>query len=369
MTTTNVEKLEIHVFGASKGESIVIKIPGGGWGVVDCFAGSSSKPESNPVLDFLNKKSVKELEFLCLTHPHDDHFKGMSHLLEAFKVNFFWRFGSLSPTHFFQLIEILQIDSEQTGPYEDLVSAKEFPKIFKMVQDKIKNGELRQKTISVSQQIYPVPFNQESDFQIFGLAPSGNQISIYEREFTNCYDTNGNFIRPMKREYHNLVSVGLLLKYGKTQVILGGDIVREGWKDSVLEFGENNLAADAVKISHHGSNDGYCDGLWENFSKNGKPIAIVTAYASQRLPRKSALEHIQKYTKQIYTTRLESLSTNEFPSIKDTIKDTKAWMALSKKIEILPSDEQTKVGRCSFWFDNNGSLEHKDLSSNAGTIN
>ena len=98
--TTDPPRLAVHVLGAGKGESIVLQLSDGRWGVVDCFAPSSTNAETNPVLRFLRERDVRELEFLCLTHPHDDHYKGMSHLLEAFDVKYFWPVAGLSEKQF-----------------------------------------------------------------------------------------------------------------------------------------------------------------------------------------------------------------------------------------------------------------------------
>ena len=45
---------------------------------------------------FLNSKGVHSLEFLCLTHPHADHFMGMSCLIRDLQIKAFWAFGAKS---------------------------------------------------------------------------------------------------------------------------------------------------------------------------------------------------------------------------------------------------------------------------------
>ncbi len=59
--TTDLSRLTIHVFGAGKGESIVLNLPNGKWGVVDCFAGSSANASTSPVLQFLRNQGVEQL--------------------------------------------------------------------------------------------------------------------------------------------------------------------------------------------------------------------------------------------------------------------------------------------------------------------
>src|SRR5262249_18417566 len=119
--TIEGSRIEVHVLGAARGESIILRLPHGGWGVVDCCAGSSTDPGQNDTLRFLREQGATELEFLALTHPHDDHYRGMSHLLEAFPVRFFWRSNGLSGSHLIRLIAYLRVEAEsldQTGAIE-----------------------------------------------------------------------------------------------------------------------------------------------------------------------------------------------------------------------------------------------------------
>ena len=128
--TTEPPLLTVHVLGAGKGESIVLRLPDGRWGVVDCYAGSVADPLTNPTLQFLSEQGATELEFLCLTHPHDDHFRGMSQLLETFPVRYFWHFNGLSGRDFFKLVEYLRDEAEGTGLATEVESAREFGRIF-----------------------------------------------------------------------------------------------------------------------------------------------------------------------------------------------------------------------------------------------
>src|SRR5258708_2739055 len=48
--------LEIHVAGGSIGESIIIRLPNGKYGVVDCYVPSLTEPTTSPSFEFLRKK-------------------------------------------------------------------------------------------------------------------------------------------------------------------------------------------------------------------------------------------------------------------------------------------------------------------------
>lgn len=71
--------MEVHVFGADQGESILIKFPNDEWGVVDCYA-PSKDVSSNQALSYLLGKQITQLHFVCLTHPHHDHYSGLAQI-------------------------------------------------------------------------------------------------------------------------------------------------------------------------------------------------------------------------------------------------------------------------------------------------
>src|ERR1700678_498036 len=98
--TSEIGLFRLYLYGATEGESIALQLPSGKWGVVDSFASSLENPATNPVYSLLKAKNVDQIEFLCLTHPHDDHFKGMSQLLHGFDVKQFWTFCGLDPADF-----------------------------------------------------------------------------------------------------------------------------------------------------------------------------------------------------------------------------------------------------------------------------
>jgi beta-lactamase superfamily II metal-dependent hydrolase len=118
---------------------------------------------------------------------------------------------------------------------------------------------------------------------------------------------------------HNLISSILLLKYGETRVILGGDAEKASWDEVLVdkirikedkedkEDGEL-FHAHLVKVSHHGSPTGLTPGLWKQLTARGTCYAVITPYRMQRLPKKEIVEFIARHTPKIFVTSLEALS-------------------------------------------------------------
>jgi len=356
MSDSSAKLLEVHVLGAGRGEGIVLRLPDGGWGVVDCCASSSSDESKNSTLEFLRSRNIKDLEFLCLTHPHDDHYKGMSHILDCCNIKYFWQFNGLSGAGFVDLIEFLHCDAESLDTPEDKDNAVEFYRIFAILKDKRKRAKpplpkiLRVGTGSL---LYPVPFTNSGPFRIVALAPSGDLVGRYETELASCFNEDKTIKVKYRVPDHNLVSVALLVIHGETRVILGGDVERNGWSDAILLMGIDNLSAHLVKISHHGSEHSFCDRLWEYHSARGKPIAVVTSYVSRNLPRKLALDEAARYSQAVLLTCGTAIRATELPDGLSP-EQFQVRLALGIKMGNVRDESSHACGRWTFVFDDCG---------------
>ncbi len=357
-TIDQSESLELHVLGAGKGESIILRCPGGGWGVIDCYALSLDDLASNPTLQFLKERGVSVLEFLCLTHPHDDHFRGMSQLLEQLEVKHFWRFAGLAGRDLQRLALLLSVDAERSDDTELTHNADDFVKTMRLVNEKRSAKQLRQKTVTGYQQLFPVLADESASFQIWGFAPSGNQVAKYEESLTTCFTDDGRFRSPLPQAHHNSISVGLIIRFGETQIVLGGDIERAGWQDAFAELQKHHLFADAVKVSHHGSVTGYIPSLWETLAGKKKPIAVIVPYRRFRLPKQTAIDHIRPYTSKIMLTCEFDADTTPGPA-KAPLKSR---LFLRTRLKARPAPPETGCGICTLVYDRFGNCVLNECS-------
>jgi len=344
------EALEIHVFGAGKGESVVLAWPGNRWGVVDCYARSLGDPSSNPTLQFLRSRGVSELEFLCLTHPHDDHFRGMSQLLRELKVRYFWRFPTLSSRDLRNLGRYLLTDAARSDDGESIESANDFVRTMTLVRERRENKQLSQKMVNGHQQLYPVPFDSFADFQIWSFAPDGNQLGHYEEALTASFSADGRLRPNVPQVSHNDISAGLIVVFGKTRILLGGDIEKAAWTDIRPQHSREHFFVEAVKVPHHGSETGFVPGLWADLAGKGKPIAVITPYHRFKLPKKEALQHIAEHTSKIMLTCGIDLATAPC-AVGPPLKSR---MFLRTRLKARSPVPEAECGCCSLTFDNGG---------------
>jgi hypothetical protein len=161
--------------------------------------------------------------------------------------------------------------------------------------------------------------------------------------------------------------MALLVTYGTTRIVLGGDVESEGWSDVIEVVGADGLSSHGVKISHHGSTNGYSDSLWPSLAKQQKPITFLTSYRSQRLPRKEAIEHIRGFSSRIVTSCLPAIHADESPIPLSTKAPVASRRAIQEKLEAR-SASHFLVGRCSFVFDNAGNCLEETFDGDAGEI-
>jgi len=148
----------IHVFDVGHGDSLLIESPSGKIGIVDC----NKKGESIPLLEFIQQSKKDEIEFVCLTHHHSDHYSGMLELLEFctsnnIKIKNFFEVGS-SPK---------ELDIEFEPPEQRDYFAELFTSIYKLAE----NNKFTLHACTEG-----MPLMRENDFSVMALAP--NSLTI-----------------------------------------------------------------------------------------------------------------------------------------------------------------------------------------------
>jgi beta-lactamase superfamily II metal-dependent hydrolase len=351
--------LDLHVLGGGKGESIVLRLPDGRWGVVDCYAPTPGDTTTNPTIRFLRDQGVERLEFVCLTHAHDDHFSGMARLIDEFKPREFWRFGALSHEHIKNLIVYLEIKALGSESEQLARSARELMEVFARAREGVRTGSMWVSRATARTVLYPrVSDDPGSRVRIDCLAPSGNQVELYEEAVLRCIGSDGRIASRLPHSEHNRVSLALRITYDETCIILGGDLEKNGWLDVIAQFGAAPLAASAVKVSHHGSTNGYCENLWAHFNAIRRPIAVITPYHRFRLPKAEALEHIAEFADEIYVTWQQTNEVERTQTPGEQIAPPlESRIALFNTFGARPADDLVSFGRCTLRFDDRGECQ------------
>lgn len=219
--------LGLHVINGGYGESIVLELPGSRWGVVDCYASKLGKPDLNPTLSFLRERSVQELEFLALTHPHADHYHGLKDILEHVRVKAFWWFGGVSSADLARLVNGLRVEAFEAKDRRRQYSARYLDRTFRTMIQQRKAGTLTGTQMADFKPLYPLPFGGAAeDIRIHALAPHTDTVQRYQEELHKCFQAEQLQAKPPEMN-QNQISAALLVEYGATRLILGGDVESE----------------------------------------------------------------------------------------------------------------------------------------------
>ena len=371
------DPIEVHVFGAKKGESIVVRLPGDKWGVVDNYTPTLSRPESNPTLRFLQERGVRRLSFLCLTHPHADHYRSMSHLLEAFHPDRLWVFGGLSHRQLYAMVAgVLQAGVEsKTVDSGDSENVDELIRFFDTIQleytDVTRTPRLEVLRLQLKMTL--LELDSVPPVRVTSLGASGGRALEYETTLKSCFDSEGGFLAErLPNANHNMISGGLLIEYGKARIVLGGDIDKEAWAETLRQLPSQRLNSGLVKVSHHGSITGYCDGLWQTLSPARATVAVITPYPSQRLPSAEGLAHISGHARLTLSASVgaAALATDWDNRALDTTFQGVSADALVTLRALFPkasSPSDRLEGVCSFLVGDDGSVTHTN-TGDAGRL-
>ena len=362
--------LTVHVLGEGIGESIILELPNDKWGVVDCYARSIQNETTNQTLNFLRQRDVQALEFLCLSHPHEDHFRGITHLLKAYdgKLKAFWRFPARPLGN---VIAHLRAVADESVDYAiHRKSVAELTRMFQIIDSMRKGGNFTVRLTEGFKLLYSDIVESEGEnvqLKIFSLAPAGNLVDDYQEDIEKSLADEQYFAQKYYQK-HNLISSVLLLKYGETRVILGGDAEKQSWdyilNDELRIKEGESLFAHLAKVSHHGSRNSLTENLWETLIGDRECYAVITPFQSRRLPEKQTLSSIARHTKEIFATSLKALTFLQWEEIRQKYLQQQERHTSSASVTF----SSEVPCRCSFSFDAFGTCLEPDFEGAAGHI-
>ena len=246
-TPIQPEDLIIHFLNVGFGDNIIIEFPQNKdskrtYALVDCYNSTKTK-------NYLKKlektrPANTQLEFICATHPHQDHIAGINHFLNdpKYQPKEFWDSGFRhKSTTYIKILQSLLLQNIKT---------------------------IR---ISSGMEWY------HNKIQITALAPSirlRNRYATYGVDMNNAsivlrIEHHKEDITLIKaKEYTSPTSIEAEREAGQSVVILAGDAEYDSWANITEEYPKlervpenqplvkrmiNYLGCSVLKISHHGS--------------------------------------------------------------------------------------------------------------------
>lgn len=266
--------LKFHVLNVQHGNSIVVEhasTSGQHFGLVDCNAPLNATPRA---IDTLGRLGATYLSFICLTHPHKDHYSGLFEVIRRFNKNIgmFYscplgdllnnrqRLTTLSRN----LHRLLKMSDGET----ERKAALELLQILRWASDRTKDWE---ECAGFESRIAPVGFK---DVSIKVLQPP----RAVKGNYVNRIEKNDPMI--IGHIDDNNLSIALQFEYCGASVIIGGDSTGVNWQlRERYEVNSNTKPlANAVVLPHHGSRDDNTTAIIDRlFAKIGRRYAATSA--------------------------------------------------------------------------------------------
>jgi hypothetical protein len=306
ITPPKTDEIELTFFGPGFGESIVVHIPGIGWGIIDSCEFGPVSGRFVPPLQYVIYQKVNRLAFLVLTHPHADHFKGMEQIVDHY-------LGRID-----RVCRYAGDGARELGVYltnraiKGTPGAKSLSSVFKAFKKAVDNNA-ESRRLGAMTQIIPrkqVSINgTTTEVEVLSLSPSAYDEQLYVNILRVASPELTGIITEIPDSDHNLVSSAIWISAGDVVVILGSDVEKgrgrsSGWRGIIGSVDAPGLPVKALKVSHHGSPSAYYKKAWEQHCGGKKITSVVTPFARGKQPRPSEedIERIKKFSSHVGLT-------------------------------------------------------------------
>lgn len=254
--------MKVTFKNVGQGDSIILEWESEGInkiGIIDC----NRVRKENPVLQYLIEKDVKKIEFIIISHPHDDHYSGFKELLEHVEKN------DIFITWFGHTLENLEV-----GYWKFFELGHEATRDLDII---IKKGfALQQKGLLARWEIIGGNSYLEIEKNIFlqSFSPSHQEIQAYKKIVK--LDAVTNFKEASSAA--NLLSTVFKLTKDDKNILLTSDAVYNTFERIENEGKINNVEFELIQAAHHGSIKNYHAAFWSNRNlKKEKKNAIISA--------------------------------------------------------------------------------------------
>lgn len=203
LVQTNLNpELRVDFVNVGQGDAIIVRTPGGKTFLIDGGTGvtmaDARREKRELIQNYLRDLGIKRLDGMVVTHWHNDHLGGIVPVLRLYDVPKIWE----CPTDF---------ETDAFKKYEELCTKKRIRRISTKAGDVLEWGN----------ELFVQVLHPDTKSRSHGYSDMNN------------------------------MSVVLLIRYGKVQTILAGDVEDESERE-VLKYGPQ-LKSQIIKIPHHGS--------------------------------------------------------------------------------------------------------------------
>lgn len=288
--------LDIHHINTGKGESVFFRLPDGTTMLVDAGATARPKPRvTDPkpdgsrtpgewitryILHNLRDQKEKKLDYVLLTHFHDDHIGEIYSGLKKSKVGDYVLTGI---TEVGENIRIGKLVDRNWPDYNwpEPLKADYIKNYIRFVKWQVENNGLKAEQIKVGENSqFPLVHDPESypGFGIRNLAANGHVWTGTGTNERNYFPAMED-LTPGEYPGENKLSIAFRMSYGKFDYFNGGDLTTGApgtWQDIETPVGLVVGPVDICEVNHHA----YYDAMGISFIQAVRPrVFIIQSWA------------------------------------------------------------------------------------------
>jgi len=313
-------------------------LPRGTWGIVD----SNLKPgyKIAAAIPLLQREMVpagEKLGFVCLTHYHDDHFKGMSQILD-YSANYCGDNGSFYHNGFSWCEAYPELGWE-SGIASMLGIRDQFERGIHPFQDRGGVFENQSELL-------------EDGVSVHFIAPAhARQTSVLHTLFRNIEK------QKVANKPFNRIGIAFYVKYGQATLLFSDDIGAPSWRRIMKRC--QDLDPCWIKVAHHGAASGNVEGLWEWLArahKGRKKLHAVISADGVQHPDRDLLGHIAKYATVHLTYSSEFVRLHHLSPLETMTSRKRRTTSTSPK-ETWRTSLQSRWKDCEFAVFSDGTVQ------------
>lgn len=207
----NPNLMYLHYINVDQGDAILIQVNN-----KNLLIDSGPKSHKKQLVKFLNDLNISKLDYVIATHPHEDHIGNMNTVLNSYKVQSFYAPKVYSYTKSFeQMIDSLKSNNLKINP--------------------IKRG------------CNTINLGFQTNVEVFS-------------PINDTYDNENNYSPVIK------------ISFGNNSFLFTGDAEKE-IEDKLILLNDD-LKADILKVSHHGSSSSTSDSFLNRVSPKYAVISV-----------------------------------------------------------------------------------------------
>ncbi len=280
---------EVTFKNVGQGDSLIIEWSDDGKNKVGIIDVNKTK-KTNPVISHLQDKGYIFIEFILLSHPHEDHYSGMLELLnyvDKSGITVGWFGHTIDKSLQQDYWRLFEISKSATIELEKLLE-----KAIQLKKKKVIEAfELPAKNWQIS---------LSGSLSLKAVSPSSDEIELYQKRVKLSARTR----RREASQAANLLSTVLILASSDNSVLITSDAEIFTLDRIYDQSNLKEIDISLIQVPHHGSKNNYSSNFWNNIKTKKRAVISAGHNLKYRHPDFEVLSDLDMLKYTIYSTNI-----------------------------------------------------------------